>query len=69
MPEHLSTFRKRLDEILEGSEELKPTRISSFMTDMESVYKIPFLNDEKFNKNNPEVISLYREASFARVFE
>lgn len=31
-----------------------------YMTEMEMTFNIPLLNNEDFNKNNPEVIELYR---------
>jgi hypothetical protein len=36
------------------------------MTDMEQKFKIPALNDPEFNRQNPEVISLYRTIAGSR---
>jgi len=40
-----------------------PTRL---MNDMERIFKIPALNDPAFNKDNEDVIKLYREISNSR---
>ncbi|OOM17204.1 hypothetical protein CLSAB_19240 [Clostridium saccharobutylicum] len=32
-----------------------------YMSEMEKIFKIPMLNDEEFNRNNKEVIELYRK--------
>lgn len=40
-----------------------PTKL---MNDMEQIFKIPALNDEKFNEDNPDVIELYRQISDSR---
>lgn len=34
---------------------------SEYMTAMEKAFNIPWLNDEEYNKNNREVIELYRK--------
>lgn len=39
---------------------------TELMNDMEVIFKIPALNDERFNEENPEVIILYREISDSR---
>jgi len=39
---------------------------TQLMNDMERIFKIPALNSEKFNEENPEVISLYRQVSDSR---
>lgn len=42
---------------------MNPTEL---MNEMECVFKIPALNDPAYNKENEEVIKLYREISSAR---
>lgn len=32
-----------------------------YMSDMEKTFNIPWLNDEEYNRNNREVIELYRK--------
>lgn len=32
-----------------------------YMSEMEKIFKIPLLNDEEYNRNNKEVIELYRK--------
>ena len=61
-------FTKRFNEIVESdtSEQTKTSRLSILMTDLEQAYNIPMLNNEKFNKENPFVIQLYRAVSEAR---
>lgn len=44
----------------------KALSLALLMTDMEDHYKIPALNDDEYNKANPEVISLYRKIADAR---
>ncbi len=39
---------------------------TDLMNQMEIRYKIPALNDEKFNEENPEVIDLYRQIGDSR---
>jgi len=42
------------------------TNPTDLMNQMEIRYKIPLLNDERFNEENPEVIELYRQISDSR---
>lgn len=41
--------------------------LSRLMSQMEFDYRIPGLNDEKYNAKNKDVIDLYREISNARI--
>lgn len=63
-------FTKRFQDIMKCCEtsELKTKRLSRLMTDLEIAYGIPSLKDEKFEKENPYLIKLYRTISEARVF-
>jgi len=36
------------------------------MDDMERIFGVPALNDPAYNKDNPEVIELYREIGDSR---
>ena len=40
--------------------------IGRLMTKMENEFNIPLINDESYNKSNPEIVSFYRELSKAR---
>lgn len=65
----LEKFEERFEDITEWSKtsEYRETeRLSELMTEMERAFQIPLLNDEKYNKNNSEVILLYRRISEAR---
>ena len=39
---------------------------TQLMNEMDRIFKIPALNSEKFNEENPEVINLYRQISDSR---
>lgn len=56
----IETFRSRLENISDEED------LSKIMTDMEMVFNIPMINDEEFNRNNKEVMRIYRLASDAR---
>jgi len=43
-------------------------RAADIMNDMEKEFNIPMLNDDEFNKNNADVIELYREVANSRNF-
>lgn len=43
-------------------------KLATLMSKMEQHFKIPALNDEKFNVENKEIIALYRKVSDAREF-
>lgn len=66
----MQTFTKRFKEITQSgaSEESKTERLSILMTDLEGAYSIPMLNNERFNKENKEVMQLYRAVEGARIF-
>lgn len=63
-------FTNRFQDIMKCCEtsELKTKRLSRLMTDLEIAYGIPSLKDEKFEKENPYLMQLYRTISEARVF-
>jgi len=67
--EYLQVFKSRLDEVEEGPVEIKNTRLVTLMEDMEQTYDIPVLYDETYVNDNPEIMKLYREVSYARDFE
>lgn len=62
----MRAWTNRFKNILEVGGELKDNRLSSLMTDLETAYNIPFLNDDEYNKRNPFVVKLYRAVSEAR---
>lgn len=39
---------------------------ADIMTDMEREFGIPMVNNEVYNKNNPDVIEVYREIGNSR---
>ena len=41
---------------------------TEIMNDMEKKFNIPIINNEEYNKNNLDVIELYREISNSRNF-
>lgn len=71
MIEMLEQFELRYDEINESprDNEIKSIRMAALMTDMETAFQIPILGVERieaFKRAFPEVLSFYREVSFAR---
>lgn len=64
--EELQAFRDRFNEIKKGKEPTRSSRLVNLMHDLKESYNIPILNDESYNRNNPEVVALYREVSKAR---
>lgn len=59
---------KRLRSNLDIDEDRKSVLYSKLMTKMEQEFKISALNNDDFNTENEEVITLYREISYARKF-
>lgn len=55
----LDKYRKRFED---GE---NPTEI---MNDMECEFNIPCLNDEEYNKQNSDVIELYRKVANSRIW-
>lgn len=64
----LSEINTMYEEILHSdlSEDLKTQKFAELMTIMERKYKIPFLRDPEWEKENKAVISLYRKISLSR---
>lgn len=52
--------------IAEQSEPDRTRRLSDLIDVMQRMFRIPLLNNEEYNKENPGVIKLYREISAAR---
>lgn len=48
--------------------ELRDARLANLMTDLETVYGIPMLNNKNYNEENPHVMQLYRTVSEERTF-
>ena len=64
----LQSYRKRFEEIKKNDEPIRTNRLVTLMDDLEQSYNIPVFTEGMYAKNNPEVISLYREVSNARKF-
>jgi hypothetical protein len=65
--EELQAYRERFHDIMSGSSKpIRNTRLVRLMEDMQQCYNIPIQNDVEFNKQNKEVVKLYREVSAAR---
>ncbi|EQB35014.1 hypothetical protein M948_18080 [Virgibacillus sp. CM-4] len=62
----LQLYRERFIEIMWASKEVRDHRITALMDDMKKVYNIPDLYSAAFEFNNPEVMQLYREISYAK---
>ncbi|MFF5993537.1 hypothetical protein AAGS61_02130 [Lysinibacillus sp. KU-BSD001] len=62
----LENFRSLFKTIAGQIEPDRTRRLSSLMDAMQQRFRIPLLNNEAYNKANPEVINLFREISYAR---
>lgn len=62
----LEAFRNRFNEIKEGKEPMRTNRLVNLMNDLEQAYQIPATYSTAFQFNNPEVMRLYRDVSYAR---
>lgn len=64
----LSEINRQYENILHAdiSLEEKDLEFSKLMAIMEEVFKIPYMKDENFEKNNPSVIAMYRKLSMSR---
>ena len=45
-------FTKRFNEIINGPNSLRDSRLASLMSDLEQAYNIPTLRDQEFEKEN-----------------
>ena len=48
--------------------ELRDARLANLMTDLETAYNIPMLDNKNYNEKNPHVMQLYRTVSAERTF-
>jgi 3'-phosphoadenosine 5'-phosphosulfate sulfotransferase len=65
----LPAFKERFMEIQNiKSVDVRNSRLTALMSDMEQTFGIPMIRNDAYEKNHPEVMSLYREVSFARQF-
>lgn len=62
----LDRFKRIYDNVSALKEPIRTKKLVQLMNAMESFYKIPMMNNEEYNKNNPHIIQLYREISAAR---
>lgn len=66
----IEEYKNKFAEVMKEKDIKKRNlHLASIMTEMESRYNIPMLNDEEYNRNNKEVIELYKEIADARVFD
>ena len=60
-------FESRYEEIMrDPSVRQRELRLGELMTEMEGVFKIPMLKNTTWEKENPQVIELYRKVSDSR---
>ena len=60
-------FETKYEEIMrDPSVRQRESRLSELMTEMEGVFKIPMLKNTTWEKENPQVIELYRKVSDSR---
>ena len=55
------TYNKTLEVYKKFYEDGNKQFRGMYMSDMERLFNIPLLNNEKFNEANPEVMELYRK--------
>ena len=60
-------FETKYEEIMRDPSVLqRDSRLGELMTEMEGVFKIPMLKNTIWEKENPQVIELYRKVSDSR---
>ncbi|WP_240731230.1 hypothetical protein [Exiguobacterium mexicanum] len=60
-------FETKYEEIMrDPSVRQRESRLGELMTEMEGVFKIPMLKNTTWEKENPQVIELYRKVSDSR---
>lgn len=60
-------FETKYEEIMrDPSVRQRESRLGELMTEMEGVFKIPALKNTTWEKENPQVIELYRKVSDSR---
>ena len=60
-------FETKYEEIMrDPSVRQREIRLGELMTEMEGVFKIPMLKNTTWEKENPQVIELYRKVSESR---
>ena len=60
-------FESRYEEIMrEPSIRLRDEQLRELMIEMEMIFKIPMLKNTTWEKENPQVIELYRKVSDSR---
>jgi 3'-phosphoadenosine 5'-phosphosulfate sulfotransferase len=65
----LPAFRERFQEIQSiKSTKVRNSRLTVLMSDMEQTFGIPMIKNDNFEKQHPEIMSLYRQVSLARQF-
>jgi hypothetical protein len=66
----LSEINKRYEDIMFSNDpqQVKTTKLSSLMTEMERLFSIPMLRNNEWESENRKVIALYRKISKSRVF-
>ena len=63
------TWTNRLKEIRSiKNADLRDARLANLMSDLETAYNIPMLQDESYNAKHPFVMQLYRTVSEERTF-
>lgn len=64
----LKHYQKRYEVIMQGTfpKNRKDLMFASLMTEMESTFNIPMQKNPEWEKQNVEIISLYRQVSNSR---
>lgn len=62
----LKKYQQQYNDIMEYPIFVRNSILSELMTKMEKEFDIPYLNDEKWNKDHEKIIELYRKISNSR---
>lgn len=66
----LKYFNNEYEKVLHSnlSDKQKTLKYSKLMTEMEQVYNIPILKNERWESENKAIIAMYRKLSMSRKF-
>lgn len=63
----LEYYQEKFDNLIEMKKgHRKDILLANIMTQMEHTFRIPLMQNLEWEKENPEIIKLYRKISFAR---
>jgi len=63
---NLEYYQGKFNELVETKGSRRDILLANLMTQMEVIFNIPLMKNSDWEKDNPEIINLYREISFSR---